>query len=123
MRAFKIIRMSYHVQAFRMQFYGSIFAYDEGFLTHSDAAMVLALWRNLFLSSPTASAQTLELALQYVRKNLAHLDSLPSSTVLRYGTPAFLPLVGDKLNADVARRRLEYCISWPTSLKYNTHAI
>ncbi|KAA3673380.1 cytochrome b pre-mRNA-processing protein 3 [Paragonimus westermani] len=114
MRTFKILRKQHNqVSAFRMQFFGAMFAYDEGFLSHSDALLVSALWRNLFLSSQTTTAQQLELALEYVRKNLAHLDSIRSDTIIRFGTPTFLPLLENQMNPQFANERLRYCLSWP----------
>ncbi|VDP83321.1 unnamed protein product [Echinostoma caproni] len=109
----KFYNINFTMNAFQMQFFGSMFAYDEGLLSHSDALLATALWRNLFMSCDTTSAVELELALEYLRKNLAHLDSLSSTTILRFGTPTFLPLVGKELNAHFANDRLRYCLSWP----------
>ncbi|THD19777.1 Ubiquinol-cytochrome c reductase complex chaperone [Fasciola hepatica] len=118
MRTFKILRKQHkQVSAFQMQFFGSMFAYDEGLLSHSDPLLATALWRNLFMSSDTTSAQELEIIVEYVRKNLVHLENLSSSTILRFGTPTFLPLVGSELNAHFANERLRYCLSWPEFVK------
>ncbi|TGZ76065.1 hypothetical protein CRM22_000008 [Opisthorchis felineus] len=115
LRTFKILRRHHwHITAFRMQFFGAILAYDEGFLAHSDTHLTVALWRNLFVSSPTATLGQLEQAVDYVRKNLQHLDNLPSSTLLRFGTPTFLPLNGTTLDKEFAHQRLIYCVSWPS---------
>ncbi|KAA0198713.1 Ubiquinol-cytochrome c reductase complex chaperone [Fasciolopsis buskii] len=118
MRTFKILRKQHkQVKAFQMQFFGSMFAYDEGLLSHSDALLATALWRNLFLSSDTTTGQELEIIVEYVRKNLAHLDGQSSSTILGFGTPTFLPLIGNELNAHFANERLRYCLSWPEFMK------
>ncbi|CAH8623265.1 unnamed protein product [Dicrocoelium dendriticum] len=118
MRTFKILRKIHsQVSVFRMQFFGAIFAYDEGFLAHSDALLSAALWRNLFLSSSSVTMEQLELALKYVRKNLAHLDDIPSPTILRFGTPTFLSLTDDKVDPRFATERLRYCVTWPSFIK------
>ncbi|CAL8087284.1 unnamed protein product [Calicophoron daubneyi] len=102
MRTFKVLKGHHRqITAFRDQFFGAMFAYDEGFLSHSDPHMVAALWRNLFLSSTCTTAGQLELALEYCRKNLKHLDAIPSQTILGYGTPTFIPLTGEKIDERV----------------------
>ncbi|VDD81867.1 unnamed protein product [Mesocestoides corti] len=86
MRGFGILRKQHdHIEQFNMQFFGSLFAYDEAFLMHSDCALAGALWRNFFLSSPDTSAFQLETLVAYIRKQLAHLDALPSDQVLGKG--------------------------------------
>ena len=114
MRGFGIFRKQHdHVEQFNMQFFGSLFAYDEAFMLHSDAAFAAALWRNFFLSSPDITAVQLEKLVAYTRKQLAHLDSLPTDQFLGKGMPTFLRISETSLNNDYAMRRLRYCLTWP----------
>ena len=96
-----------------MLFFGALFGYDEAFLMHSDAALAAAAWRNLFLSSPDTSASSLESTVHYVRKQLAHLDSLSSHQIVGKGMPTFLRLSEEKLNIEYANRRLRHSLTWP----------
>ncbi|KAM7537290.1 hypothetical protein Aperf_G00000061075 [Anoplocephala perfoliata] len=114
MRPFGVIRKQHtQVDQFKSQFFGSLFAYDEAFLTHSDPALAAALWRNLYLSSPGTSAEHLDALVRYIRKQLAHLNSLPSEQVVGKGVPTFLRLSEQKLDKEYASRRLYYCLTWP----------
>ncbi|CDS39729.1 ubiquinol cytochrome c reductase complex [Echinococcus multilocularis] len=114
MRPFGILRKQHdHVEVFNMQFFGSVFAYDEAFLLHSDTALAAAVWRNLFLASSYTSAFHLDSAVHYIRKQLAHLDALSSDQIVGKGMPTFLRLFEDKLDPNYANRRLHYCLTWP----------
>lgn len=114
MRPFGILRKQHdHVEVFNMQFFGSLFAYDEAFLMHLDAALAAAVWRNLFLASPYTSAVHLDSVVHYIRKQLSHLDALPSDQIVGKGMPTFLRLFEDKLDLEYANRRLRYCLTWP----------
>ncbi|KAL5969922.1 Ubiquinol-cytochrome-c reductase complex assembly factor 1 [Taenia solium] len=114
MRPFGILRNQHdHVEVFNMQFFGSIFAYDEAFLMHLDAALAAAVWRNLFLASPYTSAVHLDSVVHYIRKQLSHLDALSSDQIVGKGMPTFLRLFEDKMDLEYANRRLRYCLTWP----------
>lgn len=114
MKPFGIIRKQHdHVDQFKSQFFGSILAYDEGFLMHSDPALAAALWRNLYLSSPDTKAEYLDTLVHYIRKQLAHLNSLSSDQIVGKGMPTFLRLNEDKINTHYANNRLYYCFTWP----------
>ncbi|VDL90396.1 unnamed protein product [Schistocephalus solidus] len=115
MRGFGIIRKQHdHVEQFNMQFFGSLFAYDEAFLKNSDAALSAALWRNFFLASPLVSAVQLETMVRYIRKQLAHLDSIPNDIFLGKGFATFLRLQDETLKNEYALQRLRYCLTWPS---------
>lgn len=114
MRGFGIIRKQHdHVEQFNMQFFGSLFAYDEAFMTHSDVALAAALWRNFFLFSPDTTAADLGTLVNYIRKQLAHLDTIDSDQVVGKGMPTFIRLNDEKLNTEYAMRRVRYCLTWP----------
>ncbi|VDL57759.1 unnamed protein product [Hymenolepis diminuta] len=114
MKPFGIIRKQHdHIDQFKSQFFGSVFAYDEALLMHSDAALAAALWRNLFISSPDTSAEQLDTLVRYIRRQLAHLNSLPSDQVVGRGMPTFLRLNEEKINPEYANRRMYYCFTWP----------
>jgi len=72
------------------QFKASLYAYDEGLMA-DDIVLAGALWRNLF-DKNCADVSHLELMVEYVRKQLSHLDSLDSGPLLSHGLVTFLPL-------------------------------
>nr|CDS32796.1 ubiquinol cytochrome c reductase complex [Hymenolepis microstoma] len=114
MKPFGIIRKQHgHVDQFKSQFFGSVLAYDEALLMHSDPALAAALWRNLFISSPDTSAEQLVTLVHYIRKQLAHLNSLSSDQIVGRGMPIFLRLNEEKINPEYANRRMHYCFTWP----------
>jgi cytochrome b pre-mRNA-processing protein 3 len=78
------------LQAISEQFKSSLFAYDEG-LMGNDHVLAGALWRNLF-DKNCADVSHLEQMVEYVRRQLAHLDKLESSELLITGLMRFLPL-------------------------------
>ncbi|VDK86204.1 unnamed protein product [Dibothriocephalus latus] len=118
MRGFGIIRKQHdHVEQFNMQFFGSLFAYDEAFLKNSDAALSAALWRNFFHASSSISAVQLETMVKYIRKQLAHLDSIPNDLFLGKGFATFLKLQEETLKNEYALQRLRYCLTWPSWAK------
>ncbi len=69
---------------------GQTLAYDEGFprailiagLYHNDAIFAAALWRNLFIAKSDLSAQELAQVLEYIRRNLQHLERMDTQTIL-----------------------------------------
>ncbi|XP_014770614.1 ubiquinol-cytochrome-c reductase complex assembly factor 1 [Octopus bimaculoides] len=75
-------------------FNAALFSYDEGLMS-SDTLLASALWRNLFASKYT-EPQNLELAVQYVRKQVKHLESQSDDSILYNGLVSFLPLHSDK---------------------------
>ncbi|KAI9218038.1 ubiquinol-cytochrome C chaperone-domain-containing protein [Blastocladiella britannica] len=69
-------------------FYGGVMSYDEA-LTHSDALLASALWRNLFQADPS----TLEAAATFVkvvREELHHLETSVQGEAVLKGQWAFL---------------------------------
>ena len=114
MRPFGILRKQHdQVENFKMLFFGALFGYDEAFLRHSDTALAAAVWRNLLLTSPNATAAQLDSLVHYIRKQLAHLDSLSSDQIVGKGMPTFLRISEEKLNTEYAKARLKYCFTWP----------
>ncbi|KNE60907.1 hypothetical protein AMAG_06667 [Allomyces macrogynus ATCC 38327] len=77
-------------------FYGGILAYDEA-LTHSDALLASALWRNLFQSQ--ADPVHLAQFVRVVREELAHLEQVPANEMLK-GRFAFLSTGGAQVQAE-----------------------
>ncbi|KAJ7331866.1 hypothetical protein JRQ81_014046 [Phrynocephalus forsythii] len=72
-------------------FYGSIFGYDEGILS-DDHVLAAALWRNLF-DKNCEDPRKLELMVEYVRKQVQHLDAMPGEDLLLSGEVTWRPLV------------------------------
>jgi len=74
---------------FLAQFHGGVLAYDEG-MCKDDPIMAAALWRNLFTSSGTPDQ--IAILVDYVRKELQTLDTMPSDDFLEarrlFGTEA-----------------------------------
>lgn len=72
-------------------FYGLIFAYDEGLLSH-DRVLAAALWRNMFHDKQHTDAIKLAEMVDYVRRQVCHLDRLDSKQLLETGEICWLPL-------------------------------
>uniref|UniRef100_A0A8D0H9B3 Ubiquinol-cytochrome c reductase complex assembly factor 1 n=1 Tax=Sphenodon punctatus TaxID=8508 RepID=A0A8D0H9B3_SPHPU len=72
-------------------FYAAIFGYDEGILS-DDHVLAAALWRNLFNRHCEDPGQ-LELVVEYVRKQMQYLDTLPGEDLLLSGEVTWRPLV------------------------------
>ncbi len=114
MQGFGIVKKQHdHIEQFKMQFFGSLFAYDEALMKHSDPALAGALWRNFFMSSETTTPEEIECVIGYIRKQLQHLDSLPSDQFVGKGAATFLRVDSSSLDRDYSLRRLKYCLSWP----------
>jgi len=86
------------------------FAYDEGSLG-DDHALAGALWRILFQKDEYADPQKIAGMVHYVRKQLAHLDRMPSEVVMSHGIVTFLPFEGDVLEYDVTVRHISSVIT------------
>lgn len=88
----------------QQQFNGLSIGYDEGLLC-DDRVLATVLWRNLFQNKNRTDAEQLGRLVEYVRKNIQHLDSLPTEHVLQDGRITWLPLneqfkEGDKEDND-----------------------
>ncbi|KAG0094549.1 Protein cbp3, mitochondrial [Podila epicladia] len=81
--------ISTYMHDFLAQFHGGVLAYDEG-MCKDDPIMAAALWRNLFTSSGTPDQ--IAILVDYVRKELQTLDTMPSDDFLEarrlFGTEA-----------------------------------
>lgn len=71
-------------------FYGLIFAYDEGLLSH-DRVLAAALWRNMFHDKKNTDAVKLAEMVEYVRRQVRHLDTQDSKQLLTTGVVNWLP--------------------------------
>nr|XP_020638132.1 ubiquinol-cytochrome-c reductase complex assembly factor 1 isoform X2 [Pogona vitticeps] len=83
--------MKKSVKAMVQNFYASIFGYDEGILS-DDHVLAGALWRNLF-SRNCDDPRMLEIMVEYVRKQMQHLDAMPGEDLLLSGEVTWRPLV------------------------------
>ncbi|NWY07672.1 UQCC1 factor, partial [Nothoprocta ornata] len=72
-------------------FYAALFGYDEGILS-DDHVLAAALWRNLF-NRNCEDPRHLELLVEYVRKQVQHLDALSGEELLLTGEVSWRPLV------------------------------
>ncbi|XP_065547950.1 ubiquinol-cytochrome-c reductase complex assembly factor 1 isoform X2 [Lathamus discolor] len=72
-------------------FYAALFGYDEGILS-DDHVLAAALWRNLF-NKNCEDPRHLELLVEYVRKQMQHLDALSGEDLLLTGEVSWRPLV------------------------------
>ncbi|CAH8500907.1 unnamed protein product [Schistosoma turkestanicum] len=118
LRAFKILMgSSKQIRIFRGQYFGNMVAYDEALLSYSDSHLATALWNNIWFSCPTTTFQEIEILIKYVRKQLEHLEKIPSNVFLEHGTPTFLPLMEDHIDFSLAKERLKYCLTFPEHLK------
>ncbi|XP_064888674.1 ubiquinol-cytochrome-c reductase complex assembly factor 1 isoform X1 [Columba livia] len=72
-------------------FYAALFGYDEGILS-DDHVLAAALWRNLF-NRNCEDPRHLELLVEYVRKQVQHLDALSGDDLLLTGEVSWRPLV------------------------------
>lgn len=75
------------------QFQAALFSYDEGALG-DDMLLAGALWRTFF-EMKLSNLEHLETLVEYIRKQLQHLDQQESQVVLGTGLISFLPLHGD----------------------------
>ncbi|XP_061487756.1 ubiquinol-cytochrome-c reductase complex assembly factor 1 isoform X1 [Rhineura floridana] len=72
-------------------FYGALFGYDEGILS-DDHVLAAAIWRNLF-NKHCEDPRQLEIMVEYVRKQIQHLDAMPGEDLLLSGEVTWRPLV------------------------------
>lgn len=68
----------------------NLYQYDEGLLG-DDKALAAALWRGLFQMEPV-DIQSLEIMVQYIRKQLSHIEQYDTESLLTVGLITFLPL-------------------------------
>ncbi|XP_026540973.1 ubiquinol-cytochrome-c reductase complex assembly factor 1 isoform X3 [Notechis scutatus] len=72
-------------------FYASIFGYDEGILS-DDHVLAAAIWRNLF-ETHCKDPRQLAMMVEYVRKQVQHLDAMSGEDLLLSGEVNWRPLV------------------------------
>lgn len=117
-RAFKILTKSHkQIKVFRGQYFGNMVGYDEALLSCLDSHLASALWSNIWFCCPTTTFQEIEILIKYVRKQLEHLEKIPSDVFLEHGTPTFLPLMQDEIDVSLAKERVRYCLTFPEHLK------
>ncbi|XP_046565496.1 ubiquinol-cytochrome-c reductase complex assembly factor 1-like [Haliotis rubra] len=93
------------IQDLGAAFYAALFSYDEGILG-DDRELAGAVWRILFERSQDKEPHQLALMVEYIRKQVHHLDHQDSDLMLRRGVVTLLPLYGDKLNVDEINSKL-----------------
>ncbi|XP_053099574.1 ubiquinol-cytochrome-c reductase complex assembly factor 1 isoform X2 [Hemicordylus capensis] len=71
-------------------FYAAIFGYDEGILS-DDHVLAAAIWRNLF-NKHCDDPRQLEIMVEYIRKQVQHLDAIPGEDLLLSGEVSWRPL-------------------------------
>jgi cytochrome b pre-mRNA-processing protein 3 len=74
-------------------FYGLILAYDEGLLSH-DRVLAASIWRNMFHNKKNTDASNLARFVEYVRKQVLHLENIDSEKLLTTGEIEWLPFKG-----------------------------
>ncbi|KAJ7351006.1 Ubiquinol-cytochrome-c reductase complex assembly factor 1 [Desmophyllum pertusum] len=79
------------LQALLKQFHALIIAYDEGLLS-DDTVLATTIWRNLFSNKKHTDAEQLGRLVEYVRKNVQYLESIPGEHLLHDGSFKWLPL-------------------------------
>ncbi|XP_054837817.1 ubiquinol-cytochrome-c reductase complex assembly factor 1 isoform X3 [Eublepharis macularius] len=92
-------------------FYAAIFGYDEGILS-DDHVLAAAIWRNLF-NKQCDDPRHLEIMVEYVRKQVQHLDAMPGEDLLLSGEITWRPLVETNAQSIVK----------PTSPTYNDEGL
>ncbi|XP_028404687.1 ubiquinol-cytochrome-c reductase complex assembly factor 1-like [Dendronephthya gigantea] len=75
------------------EFYGLILAYDEGLLSH-DRVLAASIWRNMFHNKKNTDASNLANFVEYVRKQVLHLESIDSEKLFITGEIEWLPFEG-----------------------------
>ncbi|XP_065652462.1 ubiquinol-cytochrome-c reductase complex assembly factor 1 isoform X3 [Hydra vulgaris] len=80
------------MEEFNQQFHGLIIAFDEALLSH-DTVLASALWRNLFAEKSKSDPENIALLVEYIRKQIHHLESLDSEALLNNGEINWLPLI------------------------------
>jgi hypothetical protein len=71
--------LSKHMRYIEKQYYGCVISYDEG-LVVDDAKLAEAFWRNIY-HMQAVDARRLNEIVAYVRRELAHLDSIPDDVL------------------------------------------
>ncbi len=75
------------------EFYGLILAYDEGLLSH-DRVLAASVWRNMFHNKKNTDASNLASFVEYIRKQVLHLESIDSERLFTTGEIEWLPFEG-----------------------------
>ena len=75
------------------EFYGLILAYDEGLLSH-DRVLAASIWRNMFQNKKSTDALNLASFVEYIRKQVLHLDGIDSEKLFTTGKIEWLPFEG-----------------------------
>ena len=94
---FQVVDPSVRKQSLReltQEFYGLILAYDEGLLSH-DRVLAASIWRNLFHNKKNTDASNLASFVEYVRKQVVHLESIDTEELLATGEIEWLPFESD----------------------------
>eukprot|EP01116_Phalansterium_solitarium_P012017 TRINITY_DN27953_c0_g1_i1.p1 TRINITY_DN27953_c0_g1~~TRINITY_DN27953_c0_g1_i1.p1 ORF type:complete len:304 (-),score=56.58 TRINITY_DN27953_c0_g1_i1:88-999(-) len=84
------IILSKELKSHAYQYYGMVVAFDEG-LIEGDAVLADALWRNV-LDTKAGSVQQVEQLVIYVKRQLRHLDKMPSELFLQGRVMVWAPI-------------------------------
>lgn len=79
-----------------MQFVASVVRYDDGYLS-DDKTLASAVWRNLLNKNEKAEPSDLLHLVEYIHKNLHHLESLPDEQFIN-GVISFIGLDNEKVD-------------------------
>lgn len=93
MRAMEVYNSMAASRDFRelvQQFYGLTLAYEEGLLS-SDKLLAAAIWRNMLFDRTSADPTQLAKMVEYVRRQVQHMDRQDSKALLERGTITLLP--------------------------------
>ena len=86
------------LEEIRSEMNAFVLALDEG-LVDDDTVLASAVWRHC-CQYQTIPVERLVSIVQYIRKNIRHLEQLPDENFIKNGYIYFLPLQGDTVNTE-----------------------
>jgi cytochrome b pre-mRNA-processing protein 3 len=86
-------------------FYAFLIGFDEGLLS-DDIVLAGAVWRHIFEMKDIEDYGALAEIVEYIRKNVAHIDTIPEEDILKYGIISFLDFDAKTLNHLETRQKL-----------------
>lgn len=88
------------IEHFQIHMYDALVSYDEGILGH-DRELSAAIWRVLF-EHREIDPEKLSTVVEYVRKQVKHLDDQDSEVILSSGMVQLLPFFTDRQPIDLS---------------------
>ena len=119
-KGFKVTNKKKVIQYLQSQIIGLMVSLDEGLLS-DDCCLAHAIWQNVFLEFPDESSDDLhrlERMVDYIWKQVHHLNSLQSDAFFETSKVSFLPIDGDVLNKQYAEMRIRHCCSRSDDVHY-----